>query len=73
MASRVSADIEPPVVVHAEEKRRIDRPALDGLAQDRGCAGFGEKLEPAWRLDADDPDYWRRGEVARRAARAARD
>ena len=55
--------LEPSVVVHAEEKRGIDRPGLDGLAQDRGCAGFGQQLEPAWRFDAHDPDYRRRGEV----------
>ena len=50
------------MVVHAEKKRGIDRRGLDGLAQDGGCAGFGEELEPAWRLDADDADNRGRGE-----------
>ena len=55
--------LEPPVVVHAEKKRGIDRPGLDGLAQDRGCAGFGQKLEPTWRFNTDNADYRRCGEV----------
>jgi hypothetical protein len=41
----------------------MGRPGLDGLAKDRGCAGFGQQLEPAWRFDANDPYNRRRGEV----------
>ena len=51
------------MVVHAEKKRGIDRRGLDGLAQDGGCAGFGQQLEPTWRLDADDANHRRGGEV----------
>ena len=51
------------MIVHAEKKRGIDRRGLDGLAQDRGCAGFGQQLQPARRLDADDADNRRGGEV----------
>ena len=54
------------MVVHAEKKRGIDCRGLDGLAQDGGRAGFGQELEPTWRLDADDADNRRRGEVRAR-------
>jgi hypothetical protein len=54
------------MIVHAEEKRGIDRRGLDGLAQDGGCAGFSQQLEPTWRLDADDANHGRRGEVGAR-------
>ena len=63
MARRVSADLSRLMVVHAEKKRGIDRPGLDGLAQDRGCAGFGQQLEPTWRFDADNSNNRRHGEV----------
>jgi len=58
--------LEPPVVIHAEEKRGIDRPGLDGLAQDGRCSGFGQQFEPTRRYDADDADNGRRGEVRAR-------
>jgi hypothetical protein len=51
------------MVVHAEKKRGIDRPGLDRFAQDRSRAGFGQELEPAWRLDADDADNRRCSEI----------
>lgn len=51
------------MVVHAKKKRGIDRPGLDGLAQDRRCAGFRQQLEPTWGLDFDDADNRRRREV----------
>jgi hypothetical protein len=60
------------MVVHAEKECGIDRRGLNGLAQDGGCAGFGEQLEPAWRLDANDADYRRRGEVRARQQKGRR-
>jgi hypothetical protein len=51
------------MVVHAEKKRGIDGCGLDGLAQEGGCAGFGQQLETTWRLDADDANHRRGGEV----------
>ncbi len=58
--------LEPPMVIHAQEKRGIDRPGLNGFAQDRRRAGFGQELEPTWRLDADDANHRRGGEVGAR-------
>jgi hypothetical protein len=60
------------MVVDAEKKCGIDRRGLDGLAQDGGCAGFGQELEPAWRLDAYDADHRRRGEVRARQQKGRR-
>jgi riboflavin biosynthesis pyrimidine reductase len=58
--------LEPPMVVHAKKKSGIDGRGLNGLAQDRSCAGFGQQLEPTWRLDADDANHGRGGEVGAR-------
>jgi hypothetical protein len=60
------------MVVHAKKKRGIDRCGLDGLAQNSGCAGFGQELEPTWRLDADDANNGRRGEVGARQQKGRR-
>lgn len=54
------------MIVHAQEKRRIHGRRLNGLAQDCGCAGLREKLQPARRLDADNSDHWRRREMRAR-------
>src|ERR1700722_4239648 len=54
------------MVVHAKKNRGIDCRSLDGLAQDGGCAGFGQQLESTWRLDADDANHGRNGEVGAR-------
>ncbi len=58
--------LDPPVVVHAKKKSGIDRRGLDGLAQDGGCAGLGQQLQSTWRLDADDANHGRGGEVGAR-------
>jgi hypothetical protein len=55
--------LEAPMVIHAEKKGGIDRRGLDGLAQDGGCAGFGEQLQPTRGLDANDADNRRCGKV----------
>ena len=51
------------MVVHAEKKGGIDRRRLYGFAEDGGCAGFGQQLQPTWRLDADNSNDRRHGEV----------